>query len=247
MATLSFREADVLSALRSFLIGVLPPNTEVVKGQGNRVPEPSGANGTLTGDFVVMTPIARDRIETNVDAYLDCAFTASIAGTLMTVSAVQLGTIGVGNQVFGTGVVLGTVITSLASGTGGVGTYGVSPSQSAPSQQLAAGVMTALQPVDVTVQLDVHGPASADNAHIITTLLRDDFAVQAFLVDSTFDISPLYAEEPRQMPFMNAEQQWEYRWVVDAHMQANQLVIVPQDFFVAVKVLLISVDASYPG
>ena len=47
---------------------------------------------------------------------------------------------------------------------------------------------------------------------------------------SGFDIAPLFASEPRQVPFLNEAQQVETRWSVDLVMQVNPLVTVPQDF-----------------
>jgi hypothetical protein len=60
-------------------------------------------------------------------------FTASIAATTMTVSAVASGTIAVGQTVIGANVTPGTVITALGTGAGGTGTYTVSPTQTAAS------------------------------------------------------------------------------------------------------------------
>lgn len=57
----------------------------------------------------------------------------------MTVSAVASGTLAVGQVLSGSGVTAGTVITALLSGTGGTGTYIVSPSQTAASTTVSAG------------------------------------------------------------------------------------------------------------
>lgn len=176
--TLSLTESQAITALRSFLLGILPDGTEVVRGQDNRVPEPQG------DDFVTMTPIGRERLETNVDTYTDG--------------------------------------------------YPDAPS-----------TKSILQPTKVTVQLDVHGPASADNAQIITTLFRDEYATDAFAA-SGFDVTPLYANDAHQMPFVNGEQQVEDRWVVDVVMQCNPVVGVPQQFASQIDVGLISVTVAYP-
>lgn len=61
------------------------------------------------------------------------AITASIAGGTMTVTAVASGTLGVGQVLSGTGVTANTYISGLLSGTGGTGTYSVSPSQNMSS------------------------------------------------------------------------------------------------------------------
>lgn len=71
-ATISLTDSAVLTALRSFLLGILPAGTPVIKGQDNRVPEPAEA------DYCVMTPIMRVRLATNVDCYADDAAYANL-------------------------------------------------------------------------------------------------------------------------------------------------------------------------
>lgn len=237
-AVLSPTDVEIFQAIRSFIVGALPSTVAVVRGQASRVAEPGSA------DFVVMTELDRVRIETNVDTGSDCRFTGSISGTTMTVSAVQIGAVAPGAQLFGTGVQDGSSIVSFISGVaGGPGTYGVAPPQSAPSQTLSSGVKNILQPTQLVVQLDVHGPNSSDNAQILTTLLRDEYAVSQF---QGTDVTPLHADDPRQAPFFNAEQQYETRWTVEAHFQVNQTVTVPQQFADSVTVTVVSVDATYP-
>ena len=64
------------------------------------------------------------------------------------------------------------------------------------------------QATEVTIQVDVHGPASAENAQAITTLLRDGYAVDAFLALGA-DVQTLHADDPKQIPFWNSENQME--------------------------------------
>lgn len=56
-------------------------------------------------------------------------FTGAISGTTLTVSSVNAGILQVGSVVEGTGVLPGTLITALGTGTGGVGTYTINISQ----------------------------------------------------------------------------------------------------------------------
>jgi hypothetical protein len=60
-------------------------------------------------------------------------FTGSISTTTLTVTSVLSGTIAVGQAIFGANVSQNTVITALGTGTGGVGTYTVSNSQTTAS------------------------------------------------------------------------------------------------------------------
>lgn len=217
-------QANVFAALGNFLTAVLPPGVGIYKSQVNRVPEPVGS------DFVMMTPLSQTRLETNVDTYTDTVFTASIAGTVMTVSSVASGTIAIGAQVFGTGLATGSLtITAFISGSGGPGTYSISNSQTVSSQLMAAGLKALLQPTEWKIQLDVHGPSSADNSVVISTSLRDEYGVNQF-ISSGFDVAPLYADDPKQMVFINDQEAMEDRWIVEACLQANQYISVSQQF-----------------
>ena len=213
----------------------------MIQGQDNRAAEPASP------DFIVMTPIRRRRLATNVDVVADVVYVGSIAGAVLTVSSVSLGTILVGAPVFGVGVAPNTVIASLGTGAGGTGTYNVSPApQTVASGQLASGQATVTEEVEVNVQLDVHGPASAENAQAISTLLRDEYGVNAFLaIDSR--VTPLHADDAAQRPFINDQNQFEQRWVVEALLQADESVLVPQDAAGSLTVTVKSIDATFPA
>ncbi len=59
---ISLTDADVFTALRTFLVAVLPAGTEIVQSQDNAVPMPAGA-------FVAMNNIGAKRLATNSDGY----------------------------------------------------------------------------------------------------------------------------------------------------------------------------------
>ncbi|AMM14242.1 hypothetical protein AX768_09185 [Burkholderia sp. PAMC 28687] len=97
----------------------------------------------------------------------------------------------------------------------------------------------------ITIQIDIHGPASADTTAMISTLFNDQYACDVFAA-SNFDIQPLYCDDGRQMTFINGENQFEQRWSIEAVLQYNPITSVPQDFADALNVNIISVDATYP-
>lgn len=72
-------------------------------------------------------------------------YTASIAGTVMTVSAVASGTLAVGQTISdAVGLVaVGTTITALGTGAGGTGTYTVSASQTVGSRTITSALANA--------------------------------------------------------------------------------------------------------
>jgi len=325
-ATISPNRTDILSALRSFLLAVLPDGTDVILAIENRVPEPTGPN------FAIMSPIRFQRLSTNVDGNADVLFSGTIApapasftgaiapapanpslpasgimtvsavasGTLlvggalsgtkvaagttitrqisgapggagiygvsisqatpgttiaqacglMTVTSVVRGSVLVGAAVFGVDVTAGTRITARGTGAGGTGTYAVNLSQAVTSQLMSSGSKSMTQSSKVTVQIDFHSidGSSADMAQTVSTTFRDAMAVQFFAgLDYPLNqASPFYADDPRLMPFLNENSQYERRWVVEAELQANQIVASPQQFFDVVDLEVISVDAVYP-
>lgn len=110
-----------------------------------------------------------------------------------------------------------------------------------PTASPPIGRRNSLIPMQLTIQIDIHGPSSADNATIISAVLRDEYATKAFEA-SGLEVQTIYAEDPRQMPFLNGEQQIEWRWTVDAQLQVNPVVRTPQDFADVVEATLIEVD-----
>ena len=81
---------------------------------------------------VLLTEAITGVTDITVTGATEVSFTAYIAGTTMTVTTVT-GTLRVGQVFSGIGVQAGTTITALGSGTGGVGTYTVSISQTVGS------------------------------------------------------------------------------------------------------------------
>lgn len=231
-------QSQIQTVLVSFLSTILN-GIPVVRGQINRVGEPK------TGDFVVFWPLRRIRLATNIDTYADAVFVGSISGTVMTITEATHGSLSVGTTIFGVDVAADTVIISFGTGTGGVGTYNVSVSQTVGSIVLAGGVEDYMQETEIDFQLDVHGPSSSDNAQIISTMFRDAYAVD-FFYNLNPAVSPLHADDPKQIPFLNDQNQYEDRYVVEARVQANQAVTLPQQFAAEIVVGIINVDATYP-
>jgi len=239
--TLSLTESQVQRALRTFLLGALPVGTDVIRGQVNRVPEPAA------DDFVVFWPLRQERLGTNVVTYSDDVLTASIAGTVLTVTSVnevQAGPLADGTVLLDEAslIAVDTVIQEQLSGsTGGTGTYRVSKSQTLASGTVFAGTRRDLTPVQLTVQLDVHGPRSGDNSVVIAGLFRSEYGTIA-LADLGLELAPLYCSDPQQLPFVNAEQQYEDRWTIDASLQINPTIGTSQRFADRLSLSLVAAD-----
>jgi uncharacterized phage protein gp47/JayE len=81
-------------------------------------------------------------IKISADNSLSASFTASMTGTVMTVSAVASGTIAVSQFINGPGVADGVRIVSLGTGVGSTGTYNISVAQSVGSEAMTATTAT---------------------------------------------------------------------------------------------------------
>jgi hypothetical protein len=107
--------------------------------------------------------------------------------------------------------------------------------------QYGTATISRTEKLEVGIQADVHGPASADNATLISTLFRSQFAVDAFTAQG-LPVAPLYADDPRQTAFENGEMQVEERWSVDLTMQVDVTVTSPQDFATTLTATAIDVQ-----
>ena len=97
----------------------------------------------------------------NVDATTPApAFTASISGTTLTVTAIATGYLGAGATISGTGIPANTTITSVISASGGVGTYTISTSLNLGSRAMTATVT----PIPIT--LYYQKPLGIDSAFV---------------------------------------------------------------------------------
>lgn len=234
---LSVTESAVITSLRSVLLAVL--GVPVIQAQGNRVPPPAGP------DYVTITPLMRNRLSTNVDSYTEATMIASITADLMTVTALLDGHAEPGMALAGDNVQPFSILGAIIDGTPGAEVWRVSPSQTVPSGLIYAGAKQLQAGTLLTLQLDVHGPRSADLAQIISTVLRDDYACQAMAADG-LGAQPCYTSDPRQMVFWTGEMQAENRWMVDAVLQINPVVSVPQQFAGVATIGLVEVDSTYP-
>jgi hypothetical protein len=117
--------------------------------------------------------------------------TGSITGTVLTVTAATQGALAVGQSLYdgpaGT-IIPGTVITSLGTGTGGIGTYNINVSQTVVSENfIVPGVPNTTPPLgivgrinqaaegDVNVSAEWQAPPNANQAYFVQTKYGADY------------------------------------------------------------------------
>lgn len=94
-------------------------------------------------------------------------------------------------------------------------------------------------------QIDCYGPAAADFATIIGTMVRSEYACEWFRNNNS-PLTPHYCSDPHQTTMINGEQQYESRWTMDFIGQFNPTVTTRQDFFDSVAVGVVAADLKYP-
>jgi hypothetical protein len=227
---------QIQTALRTALSAILPAGVTIVEGQNNNVATPKG-------DFVVMTVIRRERISTNVVNSDDCKFLGSVTAGRLIATQISYGRLQVGRTVFGTGTTPNPTITAINPD----GTATLSANVTLSSRSLAAGALALKQATKIVFQLDVHSDdmsRASDMAQTISTVMRDDTGVQ-LLKASNLPLTPLFADDPKQIPFETGEKQTEDRYVVECHIQADQIITPPQEFADEVQIKRLPADIFY--
>ena len=97
------------------------------------------ADNYFAGDVGIGTTTPITKLEVAGNNNITWSVTASITGTTMDVTAVATSGIAVGDLVFGANIQAYTRVTALGTGTGGIGTYTVSVSQTAASGSVTGG------------------------------------------------------------------------------------------------------------
>jgi hypothetical protein len=107
----------------------------------------------------------------------------------------------------------------------------------------AGGVRSVMMPTQYSVQIDCYGPDSSDWATILVTMFRDPYGCDLLAPTA----QPLYCDDPKMMPLVDAEENYEQRWMITAVLQFNPIVTVSQEFMNTIDIVPVSVDATFPA
>jgi hypothetical protein len=95
-----------------------------------------------------------------------------------------------------------------------------------PEPPYVVGSVAAEMGTKITVQLDCYGATSGDWAAMLTTILRSEWGVGQLAPE----VVALYAEDDRMAPLIDAERQYEKRWIVGAVLKYNPTTSTPKEY-----------------
>ncbi|MFZ2303219.1 MAG: hypothetical protein WAV98_00310 [Minisyncoccia bacterium] len=157
--TIAEPSADADAVIVGYIVGTKLTVTEVISGKvivghtisGKGIKKGTKVTGYITGTGGVGTytvyPPQNVPSVTIASKNPSCSSSSatvvgSIADTTLTVTSVSSGCLKIGQTISGTGIALGTRVTGYITGTGGVGTYTVTPAQNVSSTTITATTPT---------------------------------------------------------------------------------------------------------
>jgi hypothetical protein len=156
----------------------------------------------------------------NVDATTPApAFTASISGTTLNVTAIATGYLGAGATITGTGIPAGTTITSVISASGGVGTYTISTSLSLGSRAMTATVT----PIPIT--LYYQKPLGIDSAFVRVNTTSNGAPIYGGGLD--YQVGILALENYNQIGLKSLNGPWPKALYYNAGAESGNLTVWP--------------------
>jgi hypothetical protein len=102
----------------------------------------------------------------------------------------------------------------------------------------SGGTRNIEQGTECHVQFDYYGALAPEWCAMVSTLFRDEYAVNALAPDC----SPLYIDDGRNMPLVTGEEQYLQRFCSTAVLQYNPVTTVPQQFADAADVVLVDAE-----
>lgn len=91
------------------------------------------------------------------------------------------------------------------------------------------------------IQIDIYGDNAGDRAIALETVFTSGYGYEKIkALDER--LAPLYSSAAIQAPMINAEKQWQERYIITLSLQAHITVSFPQDYFDKAEISTQQVD-----
>ncbi|HCB2886492.1 TPA: hypothetical protein SCR51_004869 [Citrobacter freundii] len=91
------------------------------------------------------------------------------------------------------------------------------------------------------IQIDIYGDNAGDRAIALETVFASSFGYEK-IKELDERLAPLYSSAAIQAPMINAESQWQERYLLTLSLQAHITVSFPQDYFDKAEITSQQVD-----
>lgn len=153
----------------------------------------TGQTGAVLANVLAVSGVLDGyALENTLNIASGTTLTGSISGNTLTVSAVGLGTITAGMVLTGAGIVTGTEITSLGTGTGGTGTYILNISQTVGSESMVAAI-GGIQLAAHSIYVSAYGGNAQDIGTAIFRKKNPGCSMNGSTVVTVQDTNPAYS------------------------------------------------------
>ncbi|MCP1229963.1 phage neck terminator protein [Acetobacter indonesiensis] len=208
--------ANITTAIRAFLLAIVPPDTPVQLAQQNRTVAPSGP-------FALVTLLNRQPLATV--AQTDTATTSRFCLPEDVTVQVSLFGPGAGNNAQRLATLFRTPWACQFFET-------LTAAQDSPQAE-----------TELTVADWLANPASPSNATAnASASIATDAGSQKASAITPARIAPLYTSAPRQAPFISGERQFEEHCLLDLHCQVNTLLTLPTIMAPAASIALVQAE-----
>lgn len=237
--------AATTTALRAFLLAVLPPDTPVLLARQNRMAAP-------IGPFALMTVLLHQRIATSATRYMatsrvilqqqEITVQVSLFGQGAADNAQALSALfqnGWAAEFFTAFAQNPTLTSSVTPGPLTPGPLTPGPVTPGPANPSFFPATSSLPPASLPASLSA-APSAVPPACALSASTPP--ASQPASAPSP-RIAPLYAGSARQIPFVNGERQYEEQWQIDLHLQASFALTLPQPMASAARLVLADVTS----
>lgn len=104
---------------------------------------------------------------------------------------------------------------------------------------------TLSQAIRYQIQVDAFGPTAGDVMQQIHGVFESPDAFDFFAGQAIQGVYPIYANSPHQAPLVDAEDEYEIRWIMDISLQYNPSLTTSVQTASTVTVGATNVEASY--
>lgn len=107
---------------------------------------------------------------------------------------------------------------------------GYTPFDNAPFANEQTNAIAYSEVRQADIQVDIYGDNAGDRAVALETVFRSTYGYDT-ITNIDARVAPLYSSDAIQAPMINAEDQWQERYIITLSLQVHVTITLQQDYF----------------